>query len=129
MSYAERHSVTFQTAADGSATAFIGGPDGAGVLSGRVVNLVYTKTDFADGSTFTLTSEATGQSIWSESSVNASAVRAPRQPTHGTTGAAALYAAAGTAVNDFIVLAGDRIKIVIASGGSVKTGMFTVVMG
>lgn len=129
MSQAQRFSETVTTASDGSATAYIGGADGAGTLTGRIISLIYTKTDFADGSTFTLTSEATGQSIWNESSVNASAVRAPRQPTHSQAGAAALYAAAGTAVNDYFVLAADRIKIVIASGGDTKTGKFTVILG
>jgi hypothetical protein len=55
----------------------------------------YVKTDFADGSSFTITSEATGETIWSESSVNASATRAPRQATHSTAGVASLYAASG----------------------------------
>jgi hypothetical protein len=53
---------------------------------------------------------------------------APRQATHSTAGAAALYAAAGTAVNDKIALANDRIKIVIASGGNTKTGVFHFVI-
>lgn len=127
--YGERHSVTVVTASDGSATAYIGGVDGIGNLTGRIISLTYTKTDFADGSTFTITSEATGQNIWTETGVNATATVAPRQATHSTAGAAALYAAGGTAVNDYIVLAQDRIKVVIASGGDTKTGVFTVVMG
>jgi len=130
MSYAERHSVTVTTAADGSATAYIGGADGAGTLTGRVITIIYTKTDFADGSTFTVTSEATGEGIWTETGVNASAVRAPRQPTHGNDdGVTAKYASGGTLVRDYIVLANDRIKIVISGGGNAKTGAFTVVMG
>lgn len=124
MSYARRLSVTVTTAADGSATAF-SDPIDYGLLS----QIRYVKTDFADGSTFLITSEATGETLWSESNVNASATRAPRQPTHSTLGAAALYAAAGQAVNDKIAIVRDRIKIVISSGGNTKTGVFHFVLG
>ena len=123
MSYAERHTVAVTTAADGSATAY------SPVVTGKVSQIRYVKTDFADGSTFTITSEATGETIWTETGVNASATRAPRQATHSTAGAAALYAAAGQAVNDYVRLAQDRVKIVIVNGGNVATGTFHIVMG
>lgn len=119
MSYARRLSVTVTTAADGSAAAYSDFID-YGLLS----QIRYVKTDFADGSTFTITAEATGETLWTESSVNASATRAPRQATHSTAGAAALYAAGGAAVNDRIAIVSDRIKIVIASGGNAKIGRF-----
>lgn len=118
----ERHTVPVVTAADGSATAY------TPTITGRVLSIRYVKTDFADGSTITLTSEATGETIWTEANVNASATRAPRQATHSTAGAAALYAAT-FAVNDHIALAIDRVKIVVASGGSVKTGVFHILIG
>jgi hypothetical protein len=119
MSHARRLSVTVTTAADGSATAY-----SEAIHSGLLSQIRYVKTDFDNGSTFTITAEATGETLWTETGVNASATRAPRQATHSTAGAAALYAAGGSAVNDMIALAEDRIKIVIASGGNVKTGVF-----
>ena len=122
MSYAQRVAVTVTTAADGSATAY------SDVLTGKLSQIRYVKTDFADNSTFAITAEATGETLWGESNVNASATRAPRQATHGTDGTASLYAAAGTAVQDKIALANDRIKIVIASGGATKTGVFHFVL-
>jgi hypothetical protein len=122
MSYAQRIAVAVTTAADGSATAY------SPVVTGKLSHIRYAKTDFADGSTFTITSEATGETLWGESAVNASATRAPRQATHSTAGAASLYAAGGAAVNDKIALANDRIKIVIASGGDTKTGTFHFVL-
>ena len=122
MSYAAREVVTVTTIADGSATAY------SGVLTGKLSQIRYVKTDFADASTFTITAEATGETLWTESSVNASATRAPRQATHSTAGAAALFAAGGAAVLDKIALANDRVKIVIASGGNTKTGVFHIVM-
>lgn len=123
MAYARRLTVAVTTAADGSATAY-SDPIDAGVLS----HIRYVKTDFADGSTFTITADATGETLWSRSAVNASATRAPRQATHTTAGAAALFAAAGQAVLDKIAIANDRIKIVIASGGNTKTGTFHMVL-
>lgn len=119
MSYVRRLSVTVTTAADGSATAY-----SEPFAHGRLSQIRYIKTDFADGVDFTITAEATGETLWQEDNVNASATRAPRQATHSTAGAAALYAGAGEAVNDMIAMANDRIKIVVASGGNTKTGVF-----
>ncbi len=123
MSHAQRLVVAVTTIADGSATAYSDGP-----VTGKISQIRYVKTDFDNGSTFTITSEATGETIWTETGVNASATRAPRQATHSTAGVAALYAGGGAAVNDKIALANDRIKIVIAAGGNVKTGTFHVVL-
>jgi hypothetical protein len=122
MSYVYRLSVAVTTAADGSVTAY------SDVCTGKVSTIRYVKTDFDNGSTITITSEATGETIWTEAAVNASATRAPRQATHSTAGAAALYAAGGAAVNDKIAIANDRIKIVIAAGGNAKTGTFHFVL-
>lgn len=123
MSYARRITVPVTTASDGSATVYSDQID-----YGRLSQIRYVKTDFADGSSFTITAEATGETLWSESAVNASATRAPRQPTHSTAGAAALYAAGGAAVNDKIAIVNDRIKVVIASGGDAKSGTFHFIL-
>lgn len=117
-----RQKVTVTTAADGSATAY------TPRLSGKVHSIHYVKTDFVDGVDFTITSEATGEVLWQESNVNASAVRYPRAATHSTAGAAALFAAGGTAVQDKPGIANDRVKIVIAQGGAAKSGAFHVLM-
>jgi hypothetical protein len=97
-------------------------------LSGRLSAIHYIKTDYANGVDFTITSEATGETLWTESDVNAAKVCRPRGATHSTAGVAALYAAAGTAVNDLIRLSRDRVKIVIGSGGDTKTGAFHVIV-
>ena len=122
MAFAQRHAVSVTTASDGSATVY------SPVVTGLLSQIRYVKTDFADGVDFTITAEATGETLWAEVNVNASATKAPRQPSHGTDGAASLYAAAGTAVQVPIALANDRVKIVIASGGAVKTGTFHIVL-
>lgn len=117
MSHIQRFSKTVTTDGSGDATAY------TDPVNGFLEQVRYVKTDFADGVDFTITSEDTGETLWAESNVNASATRAPRQASHGTDGAAALYAAAGAAVNDKIAVSG-RIKIVIAAGGDTKTGAF-----
>ncbi|MBI5111306.1 MAG: hypothetical protein HZA68_04940 [Rhodovulum sp.] len=117
-----RYKVTVTTAADGSATAY------SPRIAGRIEQIEYVKGDFADGVDFAITGEATGVGLWSESNVNASAVRAPRQPTHSQVGAALLYAAGGAAVADKIALASDRVKIVIVQGGNAKTGTFHILL-
>lgn len=121
--YAERHVVSLTTDGSGDVTGY------TPVVTGRILAIHYVKTDFTDGVDFTVTAEATGETIWSESNVNASATRAPRQATHSTAGAASLYAAGGAAVNDHITLAKDRVKIVVAQGGAAKTGAVHVVVG
>lgn len=123
MAYAQAHVVAVTTTSGGAATVF------TPVVNGKVISVEYVKTDFANGVDFTITTEDTTQDIWVESDVNAAKTVAPRQATHDTVGAASLYAAAGVAVEDYIYAVEERIKIVIASGGSVKTGSFTVIVG
>jgi hypothetical protein len=117
-----RMKVTVTTAADGSATVFM--PR----LSGLVHQIHYIKTDFADGVDFTITSEETGQSLWTESNVNAAAVKAPRQATHTQAGVAATLDGTVAALEP-IGIANDRIKIVIAQGGNAKSGTFHFLIG
>ena len=123
MSYVQRHAVSLTTAADGSATGY------TPVVTGRIETLRYVKTDFVDGVDFAVTLEATGEAVWSQSDVNASATVAPRQATHDVLGAASLYAGAGEPVEDKIAVANDRIKIVVAQGGDTKTGTVHVTLG
>lgn len=122
MSYSERHVVNLVSAADGSGTGY------TPVITGKISTIRYVKTDYTDGVNFTITAEATGETIWAQNAVNISTTVAPRQPTHSTAGVAALYAAAGAAVNDAICLAADRVKIVIAGAGNAKTGAFHIVL-
>lgn len=121
--YVERHLVTPITASDGSATSY------TPVLTGRLISIQYAKhatLNYTDGVDFTITAETTGQSLWVDTNVNASETVAPRQPTHDSAGAASLYAAGGEPVEDYICLANERVKIVIAAGGDTKQGNFYI---
>jgi hypothetical protein len=116
----DRQRVSLTTDASGDVTAY------TAVVSGTVRAIVYTKTDFANGVDFTVTGGASGIAIWTGTDVNASTTVMPRGATHGTTGTAALYAAAGTGVFDGIPVAGESIKVVVAQGGNVKSGVLDI---
>lgn len=120
-----RYKVAVTTAADGTATAY------SPRVAGKIHSIQYVKdgtNGFANGVDFTITAEATGENIWTESDVNASAVRYPRAATHSQAGVASLYAAGGTAVQATIGLASDRVKIAVAQGGNAKVGVFHVLV-
>lgn len=120
--YPNRHIVPITTDADGNAVAYT--PQ----INGRILSIHYVKGDFADGVDFAMTGEATGQNVWTETNVNASAVRAPRQLTYTPTGSSIAYAATFGVYGD-IVLAQERLKIAIAQGGDTKSGTFHVITG
>ena len=118
MSFAKRLSVVVTTDSSGDGTGYVD------VDYGLLSQIRYVKTDFADGADFAITVEG----LWSQSDVNASATKAPRQATHGVDGAAALFASGGTAIQDKIAIVQDRIKVVVAQGGDTKTGTFHFVL-
>jgi hypothetical protein len=121
----ERFILTPTTDASGNATVYT--PN----TTGRVLGIAWVKPGSGGitGATFTITAEATGEAILTASSVSASASYYPRVPTVSTANAAALYAAAGTAVNDHLYISNDRVKIVVASGGNTLTGTFHILIG
>ncbi len=114
----EVYSVKPKTDGDGDVTAK------TGAITGRLIAAAYIKTDYADGSTFTITGEDTTQNLWTESDVDASAQRYPREATHSNVGVASLYAAAGEPVEAPPALFNEKIKVVISNGGDTKTGEF-----
>lgn len=122
MSHVIREVVSVTTSSDGSATAY------TNVVTGRIHSIAYVKNNFSNGVDFTITLEATGQTVWTQLDVNASATVLPRAAVHDTAGVASLYASGGEPVEDCICAANDRVKIVIASGGSVTSGTFHVIL-
>lgn len=109
---------------DGSGDAEVYSP----VLSGKLLSIRYLKDSFDDGVDFDITTEDSGQTLWAEDDVNASATRRPRGGTQGTDGADALFAALGEGVLDLIEIAQERIKVVVASGGDTASGSFHIVV-
>lgn len=117
-----RMPVTVTVNGSGDGTAY------SPAIYGSLVSITYAKTDYANGVTFAITAETTGETLWSEAAVNAAATRYPRAATASTAGVASLYAGGGTAVNTRIALGGDRVKIVVSSGGVSTTGVFHIVV-
>ena len=118
--------VSVTTDGSGDATAY------SPPISGVIHSVSYVKPgagSYSDGVDFAITNETTGEGIWTEANVNATATRFPRGATHSVAGVALLYAAAGAAVADKIAIARARIKIVVAQGGATKTGSFHFTVG
>lgn len=115
--FAQRHRVTPVTNASGDVTAY------SPTVTGRIHAVVYTLVDYAAGVDFTITLEATGESLWTDTNVNASEAVYPVQKANlGGTGAAS------TILEVPIVAANDRVKIVVAQGGNAKSGTFDIII-
>lgn len=117
--HVQRYSVAVTTNASGDAEAY------SEQVNGLLSQIRYVKPGsggFADTVDFTITSEDTGETLWSQENVTASATVAPRQTVHSTAGVAAAYADTFP-VTDLIAVSG-RIKIVIANGGNGGSGTF-----
>lgn len=123
-----RHDFTLTVNGSGDATVYSGQP-----ATGEIMQIRYVpdgSTPLDTGADLTITAEGSGLAIATLTNIGTSAVQwAPRQATHSTAGAAALYAAAGTAVNDRIGIADERIKVVVAQGGASKTGVLYIWVG
>lgn len=115
-----KFTVDLTTNSSGAATGY------TPYFSGYIQAIQYVKTDFADGVDFTITADVTGESILALTDQNSATIVRPRAATHSTAGVASVYASGGTAVNDRIALGRDRVKVVIAQGGNVKTGQVIV---
>lgn len=120
--YAERHAVALTTNGSGDATGY------TPVVSGRVLGVRYAKTDFANGVNFTITAEATGEAILTLTDQNASGTFYPRSQVHGPTGTGLTLDGTRTA-SEPVVVANDRVKVVVAAGGDTKTGTVHVLIG
>jgi hypothetical protein len=113
--------ITLTTNGSGAATGY------TRVFNGLLKALIYTKTDFANGVDFTITTETTGQTLWTQADVNAAAIKYPLAAAHDTAGVAATLD--GTrAMRCEIPIVNERVQVVIAQGGATKTGAITVIV-
>jgi len=114
--------VAVETDSSGDATVYSGR-----TFNGKLVAIDYAKTDFADTADFTITSEETGQTLWTQANVTASATKYPLTQACSTAGVAATLD--GTrALLVPIALVNERISVVVAQGGDTKTGEFSFVV-
>lgn len=115
-------SIASTTAADGTATAY------SDVVQGYVEAVKVVLGGWANGAVdLVLTDEKTGAPIVTITNATDELVVRPRGATHDVAGAAALYAAAGQAVNEKIAVNG-RIKLAVAQGGDTKAGSVWVML-
>lgn len=111
------HTVTATCNASGAATAYTDYP-----IFGEVVSIAYVKNNYSNGVDFTITGETSGVSLWTDLDVNASEIVYPRVLESSNTDGAALTTRQG------VILAGERVKIVIASGGNATSGTFRIIV-
>lgn len=115
MSNPRYYSTTVTTSTGGAATAYIP------VFSGQIQHLHYAKDTFASTADITVTTEDTGQAIWSVTNSTASASVYPVAAANLPSGAAS------TITEVPIFAANERVKIVVAQGGNTKSGTITIV--
>lgn len=122
-----REVVTVTVDASGNATAYTGQVTGFV----RAIRYVTDGTSPLDtGGDVTITADASGLPILTITNIGTSAASyAPQQAVVSVANAAALYAAAGTAVTAPIPVSAERIKLVVAQGGDAKTGVFHILRG
>jgi hypothetical protein len=128
MAYLQRYDFTLDCSSGGAATVYSSGP-----VMGEIRQITYLPdgtSPLDTGADLTITGEVSGIAIATLTNIGtATATWSPRQATHTTAGAAALYAAAGVAVLDRIALAGERIKVVVAQGGVSLKGQLFILVG
>lgn len=110
--------VTVALACDASGDQTVYSP----AVSGRIMSVIYTKTDFANGVDITVTTRTTGVPVIAWTDVNASIAVHPRHVVHGLTGTALAGVEPANAAD-------EELKIVVAQGGVSKTGTLTFVIG
>lgn len=115
--YVESHIVSLTTDSGGDATGY------TPFVTGKILEIAYTKVDFAAGVDIDVVGDASGIVYWSEDDVNATKTVRPAVAVHTTAGVEVsdVYASPA-AIN-------ERIKIVVGSGGDTKTGTFRVIVG
>ena len=126
--FCERHTLSVTTDVSGNATVY-----STVNVTGRVLQVRYVpgSSPLDTNADIILSAEVTGVILLDQDNIGTSAfTSAPRQAAHlASTGAALLYAAGGTAVTDYAVVANERLKLVVASGDATKSGTFYVYVG
>lgn len=122
--HAARETVSLTTDGSGAATGYTNN------VTGRILGVHYVKPGsggFDNGVSLTVTLEATGESVVVITS-NTSLNTYPRVGVQDATGAAATLD--GTRLmRTEVVACNDRVKVVVAGGGSAKTGTVYVIVG
>lgn len=116
MGYAERHVVNVVTDASGDATVYTSIP-----VSGQIHSITLVDVDLDAGADFTITGEESGTPIMALTNKGATETWLPRVLEDDENGTALTTRCP-------VVIAKERIKIVVAQGGNVTSGAFHIVM-
>lgn len=111
-----KHSITVLTSGT-TATAY------TPKLNGKLLRIRYVKVDYTAGVDFTITGDDTGESLWTDTNVDASEVVRPRIDVHDQAGVQ-LTRDGTRVVCEPYELVDERIKIAIAQAGDAETGIF-----
>lgn len=122
-----RYDIAVTADGSGNATGFTADPVVGTVLAIRYV--ADGGVPFANTVDFVFSGEISGIPILTVTNETASNTYYPRAATVTIANAASLYAAAGTAVNDRIPIAGERVKVTVAQAGAANKGTFYVWIG
>lgn len=96
-------------------------------ITGKLLAIRYNKTDFANGSTITITSAGTEQSLLAKTSINATETFYPRDVICTAAGVDSVFIASGQNVQlAQFVLYEEQIKVVVADGGVSKSGALEI---
>lgn len=121
MGFPQKHTVVVTTAAGGGATAFTSGP-----VRGTVQMITYTRSTgspFASTVDFAITTEDTGQNLWTQANRNSTQTVYPLTEGDLNDGTESAL------VEVQMSAAFERLKIVIAQGGDTQSGTFVFVVG
>jgi len=122
MSFPQTQTVAIVTAADGSATVY------SEAFRGTIRHLRYVPGTIETGAGLTITLDTSGIEVLIKANAGTSNVTYNPQlkVTQQEDGADALFST-GNEVRTPISCANERVKIVVASGGNVKTGSMIIV--
>ena len=122
-----RVSVPVTTDASGDATAY------SEEVTGRVLQMRYVPdgtSPLDTGADIVVTGDVSGAEILTQADIGTSAfTAAPRQATHNAVDGTAANYAATFPVNDYVWVAQERIKVVVANGGNTLSGTFVFYVG
>lgn len=115
-----RHQVDITTDASGDGTGYT--PN----VNGMIHSIQYVKDDYADGVDFAITGAVTGIAILTDADCNASETFYPRRQVNDVADGALLTFDGSNKNVVPVGVVGERVKIVVSSGGNTTSGTFYV---
>lgn len=119
--HVSREAITVTTDGSGDATGY------SSLVEGRVLAIYYIKDDYENTATFLITTETTGETLWSQANVSATARHNIGVAVMSPVAGALMYEGTNPVVWPCPV-GRERIKIVVSAGGNIKSGTFHIIV-